>query len=60
MNQRPPEEIVQGLRTTADKIRALAHANHGRTEISKIAQHLDKIRRGAEAQIKKPETAFGA
>jgi hypothetical protein len=37
MNQRrSPEEIVQGLQTTADKIRALANAGYDRTEISKI------------------------
>ena len=37
MNQRrSPEEIVQGLHTTADKIRALANAGYDRTEISKI------------------------
>ena len=37
MNQRrSPAEIVQGLQTTADKIRALANAGYDRTEISKI------------------------
>lgn len=37
MNQRrSPEEILQGLQTTADKIRALANAGYDRTEISKI------------------------
>jgi hypothetical protein len=29
-------ESENGLTTTADKIRALAHADYGRTEISKI------------------------
>ena len=37
MNQRrSPEDIVQGLQTTADKIRALANAGYDRTEISKL------------------------
>jgi hypothetical protein len=37
MNQRrSPEEIVWGLQTKADKIRALANAGYDRTEISKI------------------------
>jgi hypothetical protein len=37
MNMRPPaDEIMNGLTTTADKIRALALANYDRTEISKI------------------------
>lgn len=37
MNRRRlPEEIIQGLQTTADKIRALAQASYDRTEISKI------------------------
>ena len=37
MNQRRlPEEIVQGLQTIADKIRALANAGYDRTEISNI------------------------
>jgi hypothetical protein len=35
MNQRcSPEEAVQGVETTADKIRALASAGYDRTEIS--------------------------
>jgi hypothetical protein len=32
----PAAEIMKGLATTADKIRALAHADCDRTEISKI------------------------
>ena len=37
MNQRrSPEEIVRGLQTTADKIRALANAGYDRTEIAKF------------------------
>jgi hypothetical protein len=37
MNTRPPSaEIINDLTTTADKIRALAHADYDRTEISKI------------------------
>jgi hypothetical protein len=37
MDTRPPvAEIINGLTTTADKIRALAHANYDRTETSKI------------------------
>jgi hypothetical protein len=37
MDTRPPAaEIIKDLITTADKIRALAHADYDRTEISKI------------------------
>jgi hypothetical protein len=37
MNTRPPSaEIIKDLTTTADKIRALAHADYDRTEISII------------------------
>ena len=37
MNTRPSAtEIIKGLSTTADKIRALAHADYGRSEISKF------------------------
>ena len=37
METRPPAaEIINGLTTTADKIRALAQANYNRTEIAKI------------------------
>jgi hypothetical protein len=36
MNRRPAAEIIRGLDTTSDKIRALARASYDRTEISKI------------------------
>jgi hypothetical protein len=37
MDTRPPTaEIIKGLTTTADKIRALASADYDRTEISKV------------------------
>jgi len=35
-SRRSADEIINGLPTTADKIRALANANYDRTEISKI------------------------
>jgi hypothetical protein len=65
MNQRlSTEEITQGLQTTSDKIRALAHASYDRTEISQILgiryQHVRNVllqsgftgglRRSAEAE----------
>jgi len=34
--RRPVEETIKGLSTTADKIRALAHASYNRAEISKV------------------------
>ena len=37
MNQRhAPDEIIHGVQTTSDKIRALACAGYDRTEISEI------------------------
>jgi len=48
MQQRPPvEEVTHGLKTTSDKIRALAKAGYDRTEISKhlgiVYQHVRKV-----------------
>lgn len=42
-----PDEVVHGLETTSDRIRALAHAGYLRTEISKFLdiryQHVRKV-----------------
>jgi hypothetical protein len=35
-HRRSPEEIIEGLQSTSDKIRSLARDNYDRTEISKI------------------------
>ena len=48
MGTRPPaDEIIKGLTTTADKIRALAKASYDRTEISQALgiryQHVRKV-----------------
>src|ERR1017187_1374667 len=46
-NLAPPEEIIRGLATTSDKIRALARAGYLRTAISKFLgvryQHVRKV-----------------
>jgi len=45
MQQRPPaEEVIRGLKTTSDKIRALAKAGYDRTEIS---EHLGIVYQAA-------------
>jgi hypothetical protein len=45
--RQPADEIIKGLTTNADKIRALAQANYDRTEISKTLgigyQHLRHV-----------------
>jgi hypothetical protein len=43
----PPQTVIQGLKTTSDKIRALARAGYARAEISKFLdiryQHVRKV-----------------
>ena len=60
MEPRPPaDEIIKGLQTTSDKIRALANANYDRTEISKLLdiryQHVRNVllRSGIEGGLRR-------
>ena len=60
MERRPPaDEIIKGLQTTSDKIRALANANYDRTEISKLLdiryQHVRNVllRSGIEGGLRR-------